>query len=297
MNAVESVATGFRYGNFWALRDCTVSLPQGSITAVVGPNGAGKTTLLNLLVGLLPPSDGELAVLGRPPANDREFLGNVGFVAQDCPLYKEFTVSDLLSFGRHMNPRWDDSVGRARLDAANIPVKRKAGRLSGGQRAQVALALAVAKQPDLLVLDEPLASLDPLARREFLQGLMATASSSSVSIVLSSHLVGDMARVCDYLLVIAEGRLRLSGEIDSILDEHMYVAGSLEDTAHLPDGVQVIERSNHDRHARLIVRAKDRLLNPALTSSPVELEDLVLAYLGTPTSPQDRLLDPVKGAP
>src|SRR5947209_15311598 len=165
--AVRATGLGRSYGHFWAMRDCTLDLPNGSVTAVVGPNGAGKTTLLNMLVGLLPPSEGDLQVCGERPANTAEFLAKVGFVAQDCPLYKEFSVADLLRFGRHLNPRWDDAIARDRLAAARVPLDRKAGRLSGGQKAQVALALAIAKRPDLLVLDEPLASLDPIARREF----------------------------------------------------------------------------------------------------------------------------------
>ena len=285
--AVEALRVGRRYRRFWALRDCTVRLPAGSVTAVVGPNGAGKTTLLNLLVGLLPPSEGEVRVLDRQPGSDPEFLATIGFVAQDCPLYREFTATDLLRLGRELNPRWDDAIARERLDGAGVPLNRRAGKLSGGQRAQVALALAVAKRPDLLVLDEPLASLDPLARREFLQSLMATASSTGATVVLSSHLIGELARVCDQLVVIAEGHLRLAGELDQILDEHKWVSGSTDDIARLPRGVKVIAGSAHERHSRVLARVDGPLLNPALTVSPVDLEDLVLAYLETtPTRAQ-----------
>jgi ABC-2 type transport system ATP-binding protein len=277
--AVEANGVGRRFGKFWALRECTLQLPAGSITAVVGPNGAGKTTLLNLLVGLLPPSEGDVRVLARTPSNDPRFLATIGFVAQDCPLYKEFSAADLLRLGRELNPRWDEAIARERLAGAGVPLDRRAGKLSGGQRAQVALALAVAKRPDLLVLDEPLASLDPLARREFLQSLMATASSTGATVVLSSHLIGELARVCDHLIVIAAGQVRLAGDLDQILDEHRWVSGSPSDTDRLPQGVDVIAETRHERHTRLLAHVEGPLLNPALTVESVGLEDLVLAYL------------------
>ena len=210
-DAVTLAGAGRRYGDFWALRDVTLALPEASITAVVGPNGAGKTTLLNLLVGLLPASEGQLRVVGDEPNSGPEFLARVGFVAQDCPLYKEFTVADLLKFGASMNPTWDDDLARRRLLAADEPLNRKAGRLSGGQRAQAALALAVAKRPRVLLLDEPLAALDPLARRTFLKDLIDSATATGMTVILSSHLIGELARVCDHLAVIRDGRLSLSG--------------------------------------------------------------------------------------
>jgi ABC-2 type transport system ATP-binding protein len=282
--AIETVAAGRRYGNFWALRHCTLSLPPGSITAVVGPNGAGKTTLLNMLVGLLPPSEGQLRVVDEQPSSKPEFLARVGFLAQDCPLYKEFKVADLLRFGKAMNPSWDDELARQRLAAAEVPLDRRAGRLSGGQRAQVALALAVAKRPRVLLLDEPLAALDPLARREFLKTLLDSAAATGITVVLSSHLVGELARVCDHLVVIRDGQLRLAGELDRLLGEHHWVTGSPQDTKRMPTGVEVLNESHHERHSRLLVRTTEPLLNPALTVSPVDLEELVLAYLERPAT-------------
>jgi ABC-2 type transport system ATP-binding protein len=280
--AVEATGAGRRYGDFWALRDCTLSLPSGSITAVVGPNGAGKTTLLNMLVGLLPPSEGELRVVGEPPSAKPEFLARVGFLAQECPLYKEYTVADMLRFGRAMNPHWDDDLARARLAAAKVPLDRRAGKLSGGQRAQVALALAVAKRPQLLLLDEPLAALDPVSRRDFLKTLMDSAVATGMTIVLSSHLVGELARFCDHLIVIRDGRLRLAGELDQLVSEHLWVGGTPEQTRHLPSDVEVLSRTRHERHTKLLVRSPQRLLSPELTVSQVDVEELVLAYLESP---------------
>jgi ABC-2 type transport system ATP-binding protein len=282
LDAIQTVGVGHRYGSFWALRDCTLSLPAGSITAVVGPNGAGKTTLLNMLVGLLPASEGELRAVGMRPSSRPEFLARVGFLAQECPLYKEYSVADLLRFGRAMNVNWDDAHARGRLAAANVPLDRRAGKLSGGQRAQVALALATAKRPQLLLLDEPLAALDPLARRDFLKTLMDSAADTGMTVVMSSHLVGELARVCDHLVVIRDGRLRLAGELDQLMAEHRWVAGSPDQTARMPSGVQVLSESRHERHNRLLVRTAQPLLNPELTIGPVDVEELVLAYLESP---------------
>ncbi len=280
--AIETVGAGHRYGDFWALRDCGLSLPAGSVSAVVGPNGAGKTTLLNMLVGLLPTSEGELRVAGVRPSSSPTFLARVGFLAQECPLYREFTVADLLRFGQAMNPRWDAGLARERLAAAEVPLIRRAGQLSGGQRAQVALTLAVAKRPQVLLLDEPLAALDPLARRDFLKDLLGSAAGADITVLLSSHLVGDLARVCDHLIVIRDGRLRLACEIDQILSEHHWLSGSPDQTSRLPAGVEVLSEAQHERHNRLLVRHHEPLINPALTLAPVDLEDLVLAYLDRP---------------
>jgi ABC-2 type transport system ATP-binding protein len=285
--AIVTAGAGHRYGDFWALRGCDLCLPAGSVTAVVGPNGAGKTTLLNMLAGLLPASEGQLRVVGEQPNSTPTFLARVGFLAQECPLYKEFRVADLLRFGRAMNPGWDDTLARSRLAAAEIPLTRRAGKLSGGQRAQVALALAIAKQPEVLLLDEPLAALDPLARRDFLKNLLASATAADMTVVLSSHLVGDLARVCDQLVVIRDGRVRLAGEIDQILAEHRWLSGAPEQTSRLPEGVEVITATEHERHNALLVRTQQALTNPALMLTPVDLEDLVLAYLERPRPAMD----------
>jgi ABC-2 type transport system ATP-binding protein len=281
-DAVVAETLGRRYGQFWALRDCTFSLPAGSITALVGPNGAGKTTLLNMMVGLLPASSGRLEVFGRPVSSRPEFLADIGYLAQNCPLYRDFSVAEMMHFGRAMNPRWDDAAARDRLERAGVPLNRRASKLSGGQQAQVGLALAVAKRPRLLVLDEPIAALDPLARRDFLKSLMDGVASTGVTVVLSSHLIGELERVCDHLIVIRDGQLRLVGDLDSIRHEHRWVSGTHEHTRRVPQGVRVINRSRQDRHTRLLVRTLGPMLDPELLVSPVSVEDLVLAYLDAP---------------
>ena len=279
---VETTDAGRSYGRQWALRHCDLSLPQGSVTAVVGPNGAGKTTLLNLLGGVLRQSEGRLRVAGAEPTPTGDFLSRVGFLAQDCPLYREFSVADLLHFGRSMNPSWDDALARQRLEAAEVPLKRKAGRLSGGQRAQVALALAVAKRPEVLLLDEPLAALDPIARREFLRALLETAGTYEITVVLSSHLIGELARVCDHLVVIRDGLVRLAGELDELVSEHHWVSVPAERGHRLPAELTVVNETRHERHTTVLVRGSQLPLDPELSVSSIGLEDLVMAYLERP---------------
>ena len=166
MSAVETSRLGKRYGHTWALRDCTLAIPAGRVVALVGPNGAGKTTLLHLAVGLAAPSTGAINVLGNVTPGSDEALSRVGFVAQDTPLYPGFRVAETVRLVGSLSDRWDEADARRRIAAAGIPLDRRVGRLSGGQRAQVALAVALARHPELLVLDEPVARLDPLARHE-----------------------------------------------------------------------------------------------------------------------------------
>jgi ABC-2 type transport system ATP-binding protein len=208
---------GKRYGRRWALSDCTLSVPAGRIVGLVGPNGAGKTTLLRLAVGLLAPTTGTLTVLGDRPAASPHQLGRVGFVAQETPTYPNLSVSDHLRMGAWLNGRWDRGLAERRIAELGLDPRQRAGRLSGGQRAQLALTMAVAKRPELLVLDEPVASLDPLARREFMRSIGDIAAEQGVSVVLSSHLVSDLERVCDFMIVLVASRVRLAGTVEDLL--------------------------------------------------------------------------------
>ena len=277
---IDAQGLGKRYGRRWALNDCDLQIPSGHVVGLVGPNGAGKTTLLHLAVGLLTPTAGTVTVLGRPPAVDPAQLARVGFVAQDTPTYARLTVEDHLRFGRQMNPGWDDALARQRIAELDLDLDQTAGSLSGGQRAQLALTLAVAKRPELLILDEPVASLDPLARREFLQRLMEFVADGDVSVVLSSHLVADLERVCDYLIVLVDSRLQVAGEVDDLLASHRRLVGPRRDPASLPSGQEVIEESHTDRQSTLLVRCDGPVLDPAWTVEELSLEDLVLAYMG-----------------
>jgi ABC-2 type transport system ATP-binding protein len=285
---VETSGLGKRYGRRWALSDCTLAIPAGRVVGLVGPNGAGKTTLLHIAVGLLAPSAGTISVLGHPPAADREQLGRVGFVAQDTPTYAGLTVADHLSLGRWLNPRWDAALAERRIDQLGLDRGQRAGKLSGGQRAQLALTLAIAKRPELLVMDEPVASLDPLARREFLQHLMEAVAEHEISVMLSSHLVADLERVCDYLVVLAASRVQVAGEVDDLLASHHRLTGPRRDPGRLPAGQQVIEASHTGRQSTFIVHADAPVLDPAWTVTQLSLEDLVLAYMSQAGAPASK---------
>jgi ABC-2 type transport system ATP-binding protein len=278
--AIEAVGLGKRYGRRWALDNCSVEIPAGRVVGLVGPNGAGKSTLLNLAVGLLSPTAGSLSVLGGVPGGSPEQLGRVGFVAQDTPSYAGLSVRDHLRLGARTNPRWDAALAERRVGELGLDPGQRAGKLSGGQRAQLALTLAVAKRPELLLLDEPVASLDPLARREFLQTLMAVVVDHNVTVVLSSHLVADLERVCDHLVVLVASRVALTGHVDDLLASHRRLIGPRRDLSTLPAGQEVIEASHTDRQSTLIVRTDEPIHDPAWTVEELGLEDLVLAYMG-----------------
>lgn len=280
MNDFVLVTSGLskRYGSVWALRDCDLALPPGRVIALVGPNGAGKTTLLKLTTGLLQPTEGTITVHGSPATADSpEMLAQVGFVAQDHPLYKRFRVRELLRMGRSLNERWDQQLAERRLDSLDIPLDRRVTALSGGQHAQVALTLALAKRPNLLVLDEPVAGLDPLARRTFLQTLMAAVADDDLTVLLSSHILAELERVCDYLIVIAGGRIQIDGEIDDLLAAHRLISGP--SAAPIEGAPGVIHVTGGDRHADAIVRTDGGSVIAGWQSHPIGLEELVLAYL------------------
>jgi ABC-2 type transport system ATP-binding protein len=279
-NVLETTNLGKRYGRTWALQGCTLSVPAGRVAALVGPNGAGKTTLLQLCVGFLEPTAGSVEVFGlSPTAQPKEALPRLGFVAQDTPLYKGFKVEELLTLGRKLNPRWDDGLARARMQKLGIPLNRRAGKLSGGQQAQVALVLALAKRPDLLLLDEPLSSLDPLARREFLRTLMDAVAESRLTVLLSSHIIGDLERVCDYLIILSASHVQLAGDIEEIQRTHKRLIGPRQDEAAVASVHTVIEASHTKRQTTLLVRTNGPLFDPSWEVQDVSMEDLVLAYL------------------
>jgi ABC-2 type transport system ATP-binding protein len=279
--ALDTEALGKCYGRKWALRDCTLSIPAGKVVGLVGPNGAGKSTLLHLAVGLLEPSTGAIAVLGRRPASAPEELARVGFLPQDSPVYARLTVAQHLRMGAWLNPSWDAAFASSRVQELGLVPRQRAGTLSGGQRAQLALTVALAKQPELLALDEPVAALDPLARREFLQTLMEAVAARGVSVVLSSHLVADLERICEYLVVLVSGGVALDGDVETLLRSHHRLVGPRKNTT-MPANLSVIEEHHVDKQSTLIVRADEPILDPAWTVSPLSLDDLVIAYMHRP---------------
>lgn len=281
--ALATDGLGKRYRRRWALTGCTLEIPAGRVTGLVGPNGAGKSTLLNLAAGLLHPTKGTLEVCGGRPAADAAQLAKVGFVAQDTPTYPGLSVRDHLRLGARLNPGWDDDLARSRVERLGLDPGQRAGRLSGGQRAQLALALGLAKRPELLILDEPVASLDPFARREFLQLLMEAVAEQELSVLMSSHVVSDLERVCDHVVVLVDSEVRLTGEVETLLDSHHRLTGPRRSPHGMPGDQQVISARHTDRQTTLIVRTDSPILDPSWTVSELGLEDLVLAYMERPS--------------
>jgi len=277
---LRATGLGKKYGREWALSECTFDVPAGRVVGLVGPNGAGKSTFLNLAVGLLTPSAGDIEVLGARPTGRGAPREKIGFVGQDTPTYAGLSIADHLRLGAHLNPAWDSSLAAERIDRLGLDPSQRAGHLSGGQRAQLALTLGIAKRPELLLLDEPVASLDPLARREFLQDLMETVAEQELSVVLSSHLVSDVERACDHLVVLVDSRVQVAGDIDHLLATHHRLTGPRRDEAKLPDNQEVISASHTDRQSTYLVRTEAPILDPAWEVSKLNLEDLVLAYMG-----------------
>jgi ABC-2 type transport system ATP-binding protein len=283
--ALYAEGLGRRYGSEWALRDCELSIPPGSLTALVGPNGAGKTTLLQLAVGLIEPTTGTIGVLGHDPRREPlSVLPRVGFVAQDHPLPRRFTIAETLRAGRALNPSWDDELARRRVEELGLSLRQRVGTLSGGQHAQVALTLALAKQPQMLLLDEPVASLDPLARREFLGGVVRAVTERRITVVLSSHIVTDLERICDQLIILANGRTQLVGPIEEILASHRLLTGPRTDAAAVARVHQVVRESHTERQTTLFVRANGHVYDAHWKLHQVDLEEIVLAYLGQTAS-------------
>jgi len=282
MNVIEASGLGKRYGGTWALRECSLAIPAGHVAALVGPNGAGKTTLLNLAVGLAAPSAGGVMVLGGLPAGSPEALDGIAFVAQDTPVYRNLSAADMLHLTRNLNRRFDQSYARARLNELGISLNRKAGRLSGGQQAQLALTLALARRPRLLVLDEPVAMLDPVARHDFMATVLTAMADDGVSVVLSSHVLAELERVADYLILLSRGRVQVVGEVDDLLAGHRMLTGPAAEAGNFAER-SVVHVRRAEAQAHLLIRAAaDDPVPPGWESHPVSLEELVLAYLREP---------------
>ncbi len=281
-NIVETSGLGKRYGRTWALRECTLALPAGHVAALVGPNGAGKTTLLNLAVGLAEPTAGAVTVLGGLAAGSAAALDGIAFVAQDTPLYKNLSAADMLHLTRNLNRRFDRPYAEARLAELGIPLNRKAGKLSGGQQAQLALTLALGRRPRLLVLDEPMAMLDPLARHDFMAIVLTAMADDGVSVLLSSHVLAELERVADYLILLSRGRVQVAGEVDGLLASHRVLTGPTAEADKYAER-PVVHAQRGQAQAHLLVRASaGDPVPPGFQAHPVGLEELAMAYLREP---------------
>ncbi|MCX4911019.1 ABC transporter ATP-binding protein [Streptomyces sp. NBC_00878] len=267
-----------RHGKL-ALSDVNITIPSGRVIGLVGPNGAGKSTLLHLACGLIEPTSGSLTVLGARPAASAAHLARVGFVAQNTPVYSSFTVAEHMKLGARMNPAWDPVLAERRISQVGLNLAQKAGQLSGGQRAQLALTIAAAKRPELLIFDEPAAALDPLARKGFLQNLMEFVRELGASAVLSSHLLGDIEQVCDYLIVLCDSRVQVAGDTRDLLAGHARLVAPRGELDGLAAGVEVISTEHSGKHSSAVVRTDAPLASLPYTVEPVSLEELVLAYM------------------
>jgi ABC-2 type transport system ATP-binding protein len=284
MNVIECRGLARRYRRTWALRDCGLAIPGGHVVALVGPNGAGKTTLLNIAAGLLRPTAGDITVLGgQRPGSGVARIG-IGFVSQDAPLYGHLRAGDMLALAENLNITWDRDRALARLADLRVPIDRKVRALSGGQRTQLALTIALGKRPRLLILDEPLARLDPLARHEFMASLMAEVAEQGLSVVFSSHAVAELERIADYLVILNNGQLQLAGGVEDLLAVHRILTGPVNESALNAQLIEVVHTRQAGAQAHLLVRqsAPSAPAPEGWRSDPASLEDLVLGYLRDP---------------
>jgi len=280
MNVIEATGLGKCYGKSWALKDCTLQIPEGRLAALVGPNGAGKSTLMNMVAGLAVPTAGTITVLGGSPAGSPIALNNVAFVAQDAPVYKNLSVRDMIHLTRNLNRRFNSAYATARLDELGIPLGRKAGKLSGGQQSQLALTLALAREPRLLILDEPLAALDPLARQDFMATVMTAMTDEGVSVLLSSHAISDLERFADFLVILSRGAVAAWGETDDLIADHRVLTGPAEEADRIAEALTVVQDKRAAAQAHLLVRTDDPdPVPPGWEAHPVTVEELVIAYL------------------
>jgi ABC-2 type transport system ATP-binding protein len=284
MNVIEASSLGKRYGSTWALRECSLAIPAGHVAALVGPNGAGKTTLLNLAVGLAAPTAGTVTVLGGRPAGSPAALDGIAFVAQNTPLYRNLSAGDMVHLTRNLNRRFDQPYARARLGELGIPLKQRAGDMSGGQQAQLALTLALARRPRLLVLDEPMAMLDPIARHDFMATVMTAVADDGVSVVLSSHVLAELERVADFLILMSRGQVQVAGETDDLLASHRVLTGPAAEAGRYAERLCVVHARRGGAQAHLLVRTNGTAgpVPPGWEAHPVGMEELALAYLREP---------------
>jgi ABC-2 type transport system ATP-binding protein len=274
---LETRALGKRFRRGWAVRDCTLSIPEQAIVGLAGPNGAGKSTLLALAVALLAPSEGAISVLGRDPRRGPDTLGEVGYVAQDAPLYRSLTVGETLEFARKTNTRWDSTLATESL--ARLASDRRVSALSAGERARLALAVALGKRPRLLLLDEPFARLDPRAGREFLQMLMDGVAETRATVVIASHVVADIERVADHIVLLSDGHVRLEGNVEELLASHRLLTGGRRPLARIGGVSEIVRESHSGRQMTLLARLSAPVADPSWSVDEITLEELLLAYM------------------
>ena len=275
--ALETRALGKRFRRGWAVRDCTLSIPEQAIVGLAGPNGAGKSTLLSLAVALLAPTEGEISVLGHDPWREPDTLEEIGYVAQDAPLYRSFTVEETLDYARRMNGSWDREIAERAFD--QLPRRTRVSALSAGERARLALAVALGKRPRLLLLDEPFARLDPRAGREFLQVLMDGVAETGATVMVASHVVADIERIADHIVLLSDGRVRLEGKVEELLTSHRLLTGAGRPLGRIRGVNEVVRKRSSGRQMTLLARISAPVVDPTWSVDKIGLEELLLAYM------------------
>jgi ABC-2 type transport system ATP-binding protein len=279
--ALETAGLGKRYSHAWALRDFTIRLPKGRIAALVGPNGAGKSTLMRMAVGITRPSTGTLRILGGSPNElQADVLSRIGYLDQERPVYEFLRVEEMLRAGRSLNPRWDDPLAHRYLADLAIPLRSRIGRLSIGQQAQVAMVMCLAKRPELLVLDEPVAALDPLARHQLMGLLLQSVAEGGTTVLFASHVIGDLEAVCDFVVILNRSRLAVADDLSHLLASHQLLVGAEPNlSVDAGDLVQIVSRTTTGRQTDLLVRTETPIADPRWEIHEPTLEEIVLAYL------------------
>ncbi|MDH2902401.1 MAG: ABC transporter ATP-binding protein [Actinomycetota bacterium] len=277
---IETNALAKRFGRTWGLRDCTLSIPAGKVAALVGPNGAGKSTLLRMAAGLSRPTSGQIKILGGvPSAGDASLLKRVGYLDQERPLYKGFRVDEMFRFGAGTNPTWDMTTAHAYVDQLGISLRDRVDKLSGGQQAQVALTMCLAKQPELLILDEPAAELDPVAREDLLRLLMREVAERGTNVVLSTHALGDVGSICDYLVIMSHSTIVLADDLDFVVESHRFLSATSSNAPALPEGVTVIDTRTSSRDVTHLARMTLPLVDETWRITEPTLDEIIMAYL------------------
>jgi ABC-2 type transport system ATP-binding protein len=277
---LETVGLAKRFGRKWGLRDCTLLIPPGKVAALVGPNGAGKSTLLRMAAGLWRPTTGTIKVLGEVPGHENAaLLQRVGYLDQERPLYRGFRVDEMFRFGEGTNPTWDMDAAHSYVDQLGISLRDRVDKLSGGQRAQVALTMSLAKQPELLILDEPAAALDPVAREDLLRLLMRQVAERGTTVVLSTHALGDVGSICDYLVILSHSKVVLADDLEFVVESHRFVSTPSSNTSALPDGVTVIDTRISSRDVTHLVRMTLPTIDETWQITEPTLDEIIMAYL------------------
>ena len=280
MPVIETNSLTKRFGRKWGLRDCSLSIPAGKVAALVGPNGAGKSTLLRMATGLSRPTSGEIYVLGEEPiGNSASFLSRIGYLDQERPLYRGFRVDEMFRFGEGTNPTWNMTTAHAYVDQLGISLRDRVNNLSGGQQAQVALTMCLAKQPELLILDEPAAALDPVAREDLLRLLMREVAARATSVVLSTHALGDVGSICDYLVIMSHSTIVLADDLEFVVESHRFLGAPSPNVPELPEGVTVIDTRTSSRDVTYLVRMTLPLSDETWEITQPTLDEVIMAYL------------------